>query len=203
MEYICHRVNRRSELTEIPREYGVELDLRDDLQGNLYLAHDPFVDGEKFEDYLSEYHHGTMILNIKSERIEWKAKEFLERHEIEKYFFLDCSFPMIWTLSESGERNLAIRVSEFESLENAKLMSSRAKWIWIDCFTRIPVSVEEAKELKDMGYKLCLVSPELQGRPQDISVYAEITRKMGLDAICTKQKNIPVWEECFRAYNNV
>ena len=194
MEYICHRVNHRAELNNIPQECGVELDLRDDLQGNIYLEHDPFVNGENFEDYLKEYHHGTLILNVKSERIEWKAKELLDRYGIKEYFFLDCSFPMIWELGKREEHNLAIRVSEFESLENARLMKNRARWIWLDCFSKLPIGVEEAQELKHMGYKLCLVSPELQGRPQDIAMYAGTIKMMEPDAICTKQQYIAVWE---------
>ena len=31
MEFIAHRVNTLKELMELPTEYGVELDLRDDL----------------------------------------------------------------------------------------------------------------------------------------------------------------------------
>lgn len=72
MEFIVHRINTVAALREIDRKYGVEVDLRDDLEGNIYLSHDPFVPGENFEEYLKEYHHGTLILNVKSERIELK-----------------------------------------------------------------------------------------------------------------------------------
>lgn len=65
MEYISHRVNTKAELMNLPIEYGVELDLRDNLNGNIYIQHNPFEDGEDFEEYLKEYHHGTIILNIK------------------------------------------------------------------------------------------------------------------------------------------
>ena len=30
-EYIAHRINTKEELLKLPEEYGVELDLRDDL----------------------------------------------------------------------------------------------------------------------------------------------------------------------------
>ena len=72
MEYIAHRVNSVAELRKLPKEYGVELDLRDGLDGRIYIQHNPFEPGEDFETYLEYYHHGTMILNIKSERIELK-----------------------------------------------------------------------------------------------------------------------------------
>ncbi len=68
-EYIAHRINTVEELAELPTEYGVELDLRDDLNGRIYISHNPFEAGEEFEAYYKAYAHGTRILNIKSERI--------------------------------------------------------------------------------------------------------------------------------------
>ena len=51
MEYIAHRVNTVAELRQWDQHYGVELDLRDDLAGGIYIAHKPFEPGEYFEDY--------------------------------------------------------------------------------------------------------------------------------------------------------
>ena len=48
MEYIAHRVNTIEELRKLPTEYGVELDLRDDLNGRIYISHNPFEAGEDF-----------------------------------------------------------------------------------------------------------------------------------------------------------
>jgi hypothetical protein len=41
------------------------------------------------------------------------------------------------------------------------------------------------------------VSPELQGRPQDIAPYHEELRRQGIwpDAICTKRVNIEKWQD--------
>jgi len=70
-EFIIHRINNINELKEIDRIFGVEIDIRDDHKsGKLILAHDPFINGDYFEDYLQKYKNGTLILNIKSERIE-------------------------------------------------------------------------------------------------------------------------------------
>ena len=55
MEYIAHRVNTIEELRKLPAEYGVELDLRDDLNGRIYISHNPFEQGEDFEEYCKEY----------------------------------------------------------------------------------------------------------------------------------------------------
>lgn len=196
MEYIAHRVNSVRKLRELPKEYGVELDLRDDLNGRIYISHNPFEPGEDFEDYLKEYSHGTMILNIKSERIELKILELLNKYGIKKYFFLDSSFPMVFLLTSQGEKNVALRLSEYEGMDTIRNMSGKAKWIWVDCFTKIPIGKEEMNELKQMGYKTCFVSPELQGRPEDISEYKKFLEEHGIcfDAICTKYYNIKKWQ---------
>jgi len=190
MEFIAHRINTVEELKKLPKEYGVELDLRDDLNGRIYIQHNPFEPGEDFEEYLKNYHHGTMILNVKSERIELKILEM-----VKSYFFLDSSFPMIWLLSNQGEKNIALRVSEVEGLDTPRNMAGKVEWIWVDCFSKIPIGKTEAEELKKLGYKLCLVSPELEGRDEDIEIYKKTIEKIGIkfDAICTKEYNIERW----------
>lgn len=196
MEYIAHRINTLAELKELPKEYGVELDLRDNLNGEIYIQHNPFEEGENFETYLQNYNHGTMILNIKSERIEIRILEMLKKYSIEKYFFLDSSFPMIYLLSKNGEKNIALRVSELEGLDTVRNMAGKVQWIWVDCFSKIPIGKKEAEELKKLGYKLCFVSPELEGRDQDIEVYKNQIEQenISFDAICTKSYNIKRWQ---------
>ena len=197
MEFISHRVNTVNDLKNTPIEFGVELDLRDNIDGSIYINHDPFVLGENFEDYLSNYHHGTMILNIKIERIEYKLFDLLKKYKIEKYFFLDSSFPMIKALTDQGESNVALRYSEYEGIDTIKLMSGRAKWVWVDCFNSFPLEESVYLKLKDMGYNLCFVSPELQGQPEKIEEYVDNIKKRNIDfdAICTKIYNIDCWKK--------
>ena len=194
MEFIAHRVNTIEELRKVPKEYGVELDLRD-FGERLILQHDPFMDGEDFEEYLKYYNHGTMILNIKSERIEYRVQELLKKYKISNYFFLDCSFPMINSLVNLSESKIALRFSEFEGDDTIIKMAGKVTWIWVDCFTKLPLTISNYKILKENGYKLCLVSPELQSQESKIEKYKDYLLKNGifLDAICCKVKNIPKW----------
>jgi len=196
MEYIAHRINSVSQLLDISPQYGVEIDLRDNTDGTIYIAHDPFTWGESFETYLKHYKHGTMILNIKSERIEFKVLELLKKHKISKYFFLDSTFPMIYALSKTDEKNIALRYSEFEGVDTIRSMKGRVDWVWVDCFTKLPIDHGLFLGLKEMGYKLCLVSPELQGREHDIENYKTYlaSQKIVFDAICTKHYNVSRWE---------
>ena len=197
MEYIAHRVNTIEELRKLPAEYGVELDLRDDLNGRIYISHNPFEAGEDFEEYCKEYHHGTMILNITSERIEHQALELMQQYHIEKYFFLDSSFPMIKLLTDLGVRQVALRFSELEGLDTIRNMAGRAEWVWVDCFTKVPIDQESFQELKSLGYKLCFVSPELEAQEEKLPLYKQYLKEQGIifDAICTKSYHIKDWME--------
>ncbi len=199
MQYIAHRINNAAGLSDISPAYGAEIDLRDGLDGRIYLQHDPFTPGEDFEEYLRAYHHGTLILNVKSERIEERALALVQAAGVREYFFLDSSFPMVHLLSQKGITEIALRFSEFEGLDTIRTMAGRARWVWADCFTNCPLTAENAAELHALGYRICIVSPELQGRPEDIAAHAAYLSGQGIlpDAICTKAHNIPLWQRWF------
>jgi hypothetical protein len=189
MLFIQHRVNTAAQLRQTPPEYGVEVDLRD-CGDRLVLRHDAFGDGEDFETYLADYRHRLIILNVKSERIEHRVLEAVKRAGVRDYFFLDCSFPMIRTLVAQGERKIAVRFSEFEPVESALALAGLIDWVWVDCFTRMPLSPETHAALKK-HFKLCIVSPELQGRSTDtIPAFAAELRPYAVDAVCTKVPEI-------------
>lgn len=197
-EFIAHRVNTLAELKDIPTEYGVELDLRDDLTGRIYIQHNPFEDGENFEPYAAEYgahHKGTMILNVKSERIEHRILEIIKKYGIKNYFFLNSTFPMIKLLSDMGERNIAVRFSEYEGIDTVRAMAGKVDWVWVDTFTHLPLDHATYDEMKKLGLKLCLVSPELQGQSEKIEIYKQqlTDMKITFDAICTKIYNMEKW----------
>lgn len=201
MLYICHRINTMAELENVPDEYGVEVDLRDDLEGNVYIEHNPFTKGENFEQYLKNYSSDKeIILNIKSERIEYAVLELLNKYQISSYFFLDSSFPMIATLAEQGNSQIAVRFSEYEGMDLLENMAGKVQWVWVDCFTKMPLTTENYLKIKQLGYKICIVSPELQGQQEKIETYAVYLKKENLipDAICTKQYNIELWKKYFK-----
>jgi hypothetical protein len=189
MLYIAHRINTVSQLREVPPEYGIEVDLRD-RGDRLILQHDPFGDGEDLEHFLPHYRHAMIILNVKSERIEHRARELMKRFNIVDYFFLDCSFPIIRTLVKQGEKRIAVRFSEYEPIESALALAGQVEWAWIDCFTKMPLDTESYRRLK-AHFKLCAVSPELQGRSVDtIAAYARELQPYPMDAVCTKRPDI-------------
>ena len=190
MQKIIHRINTKRQLKDIPCEFGVEVDIRSN--GNqLYMHHDPFQHGENFEEWLKFYNHAILILNVKEEGLEFRLISLMKKYDIDSYFFLDQSFPALVKSVKNNEKGCAIRVSEFGNIETAMSLSGGVNWIWVDCFTRFPLTAEDAKILQNKGnFKLCFVSPELQGR-LDIEYVKEFIQNIELlgvkgDAVCTK-----------------
>ena len=196
-KFICHRINTTKELNKIPNIFGVELDIRDNILTNtLHLSHDPFENGEDFEEYLKQYNHGTLILNIKSERTEIKCIELMEKYNITNFFFLDSTIPMMYLLNNKyNNSNIACRFSEFEPIESYNKIKTFIKWIWVDCFTQFPLSSKIYNTYKNDNKNICIVSPELQNQPDRIKLYREhiIQNKIIPDAICCKIQNIIQW----------
>ena len=64
MEIVLHRINSILTLNEIPPKYGCEIDIRSSAS-QLILNHEPYKSGDKLIDYLENYNHGLLILNIK------------------------------------------------------------------------------------------------------------------------------------------
>lgn len=196
-KFICHRINKLTELKNIDKTFGVEIDIRDDHKtSQLILAHDPYIDGESLNTYLSKYKNDTLILNIKSERVELECLELLKKYNITNYFFLDSSFPMINLLNKKYSNNkIASRFSEYECLEFTKNIKDMVEWIWIDCFTYLPLDKNIYNEIKSINKKICIVSPELQGQKEKIYIYRQqlIDNDIIPDAICCKYYNIYQW----------
>ena len=195
MKLISHRRNTRQDLNATHGKYGVEVDIRS-CADKLIIHHDPCVPGESFDDWIADYRHGTLILNVKEEGLEARLIALMKARGIEDYFFLDQSFPFLIKWSNEGEHRCAVRVSEFESIETALTLAGKVDWVWVDCFTQFPLSHEDAKRLQDAGFKLCLVSPELQGRnaETEIPMLGKLLagRCIVADAICTKRPDL--WE---------
>jgi hypothetical protein len=193
MILISHRRNTIEQLKATPTKYGIEVDIRS-YGDRLVMHHDPFVRGESFDDWLEEYQHEMLILNVKEEGLEARLIKLMKSYGITDYFFLDQSFPFIIRYSKSGEHRCAVRVSEFESIETALTMAGKVDWVWVDCFNHFPLNKNDAIRLKDSGFKLCLVSPELQGRDAhtEIPLLQELLIKYDIkaDAVCTKRPDL-------------
>jgi len=186
---IAHRINTIEQLNSTPIEYGVELDLRPD-GNNIIIHHDAFQNGENFEEWLKHYRHSLIILNTKAEGMEERILNLMEQHQIDNYFFLDLSLPFLIKYMRKGITKMAVRFSEYEPIEFVQKFAGKIDWVWVDCFTDLPLNKDNYNILKQ-HFKLCLVSPELQG--YDVSRIEEFKIQlsgMEIDAVCTKRPDL-------------
>ncbi len=188
---IQHRVNQSFLLQSIPREYGIEVDLRS--SGNeIICSHDPFNEAENFNDWIKQFAHRFLILNIKSEGIEEKILNTLGREKISNFFLLDVSFPFMCKLKDLGVNKFAYRVSDLEPLNLDILNYLGSAWIWLDAFKLFPANyVSKLNALKKENIKICLVSPELHAS-RDLEISDNIMKQikssnLEFDAVCTKE----------------
>lgn len=193
MHTILHRINTIALLKKTPSNFGVEIDIRSNGK-SLILHHDPFEQGELLEDWIRSYHHGTLILNVKEEGLESSVLKLMNQYKINNFFFLDQSFPFLRKTAVMGESRCAVRVSEYENIETVLSLSGMVDWVWVDCFTSFPLDKEEANQLKKSGFKLCIVSPELQGREKrsQVEEFRRQIEQLGIkgDAVCTKYSDL-------------
>jgi glycosyltransferase involved in cell wall biosynthesis len=185
---IQHRVNSITTLKATPNFYGIEIDVRSNTD-NLYLAHDPFTDGPSLSDFLNSFDHSFLIINVKEDGLESRILELLDIHSITSYFILDQPLPSLIRYLSEGNRNCAYRISEYEPPLSLPTLPQSPEWLWIDHFSSLPISPKESAALRAQGFKLCIVSPELQGYSYQYSL--DFINKLHIssfkyDAVCTK-----------------
>jgi hypothetical protein len=184
MLLIEHRVNTVEHLKRVPHSRGAEIDIRD-YDGDLRLVHDPFSSGETLGDFLAHCDHATLILNVKCDGLEKRILEAVNARGLKDYFFLDVANPTLVALTRAGIRNVAVRYSEFEPIEFALAFAGKVDWVWVDCFTKLPLDSKSYEALKKR-FKICIVSPELQGHPREmIQDFRKQLLDMPVDAVCT------------------
>ena len=187
---IIHRVNSIKKLKQVDTSFGVEIDIRS-FGDNLILNHEPFENGELFSEWLKFYNHKFLILNTKEEGLEEIILVELGEKGINNFFFLDLSFPFLIKLANEGEKRCAVRLSEFEDIKTVINLSGLVSWVWVDCFTKFPMTRLELDLLKEThGFNLCIVSPELQGRGSETDIKKFVNDinmlNLNIDAVCTK-----------------
>jgi hypothetical protein len=193
MLIVKHRINTIKELQDTSDVLGVEIDLRT-FNKDLILEHDPFKQGPKFIDWISYFRHKFLIINVKEDGLEESILDILKINNINNFFFLDQSIPSLIKYANNGLRSISVRVSEFESVSDAVMLKDLIDWVWVDQFNILNLSLKEIKSLKDNGFKLCLVSPELQGRNNDLDVKSLYNHFYSngiiIDAVCTKKVSL-------------
>ena len=208
MIIICHRINTIEELKKIPKEYGVEIDIRG-YGSKLVLTHEPINEQGRYdelEEYLQNYDHRFIIFNLKEAGYEQRVIDLAEKYGVKDYFLLDVEFPYLYAATRKlGIRKIAVRYSEAEPIEAVEaqindFQEPMLDWVWIDTNTKLPLNQDIVRRLSK--FKTCLVCPERWGRPEDIGPYIQRMKELGfrLDAVMTNIKYVDIWKSMNSLY---
>lgn len=169
--------------------FGIETDVRDRL-GELVVSHDlPTGDEQTFEDFLIRYNeldsHQTLAINIKADGLATELKCLIERHNVENYFCFDMSVPDSRSYGKLGMPVFSRR-SEFEPHSS---ITKTAPGIWLDGFDGTWFDSSEWEHWLKLGQSVCIVSPELHGRPH-LGLWAELKSwSLGIDNNAAKESS--------------
>ena len=194
MEIVVHRINSINQLKSVPYNYGCEIDIRS--QGSkLILNHEPYSLGDYLIDYLDNYRHGLLVLNIKEAGIENDVLNLVRERDISSFFLLDVEFPYLYKSSRLGERAIAVRFSEDEPIELVNTYNTLVDWVWVDTNTNLPIDSNNIVAFSSI--KTCLVCPERWGRPEDIIPYRKKMKLLDFSptAVMTNLKFTHLWEQ--------
>ena len=115
MEIIAHQINSINQLKKINQNFGVEVDIRTN-NNEIVIGHDPFSIYENLNDWLLQYNHGTLILNVKEEGLEEYLLLKMKSYNINNFFILDQGFSNLIKTLNRGEKRCSVRFSEYESI---------------------------------------------------------------------------------------
>ena len=142
----------------------------------MILNHEPFNNGDQLDNYLENYEHKTLVLNLKEAGIEREVLNLVKNYLIKSFFLLDVEMPYMYSATKKGQKNIAVRFSEYESLDLTKYFLGKLNWVWIDTVTKLPININNAKILSK--FKSCIVCPERWGRKKDIKNYKKKLLKL-------------------------
>ncbi len=155
----------------------------------LAVHHDAFNRGFDFSEWLDNFSHAFMILNIKEEGIEKRVLDEVLGRKLSNFFMLDLSVPTLIRMIGEGERRCAVRVSKYEGIAEALKLAGRAEWIWLDMFDGFSFDKGTLQTLQVAGFKICFASPELHGHDKSkVLKVRKLIDKLNIraDAVCTK-----------------
>lgn len=147
--------------------FGVETDVRDCL-GTLVISHDmPTGTEQRFDDFLDRYIEtgsaAPLAINVKADGLAAAIHDAVAARGITDYFCFDMSVPDTRGYAARGMRFFA-RLSE---LEPCTPVLDEAGGIWLDAFAGTWFDAAKVRRWLDAGRDVCVVSPELHGRPHE------------------------------------
>ncbi len=178
--------SKESFVRALENGFGIEFDIRD-LNKEIVISHDmPSLGNnltlaEFFEIYKS-YKPTTLAVNIKSDGMQEKVMDLIEKYQISNYFLFDMSIPDAISYYKKGLKNIYTRQSEYEKYPS---FYKEAKGVWIDEFYEDWVNLDVLASHVENGKKLAIVSPELHKKPDYLTRW-KFYKSLNFNlAICT------------------
>lgn len=173
MEIISHRGYWKSEdeknsIIAFERSFsfgfGTETDIRD-YKGKLVISHDiadaNAISVEQFFDIYKNFGKNLpLALNIKSDGLQLKLKEFIKKYAIGNYFVFDMSVPDTLLYLKHNFR-VFTRQSEYETKPT---FYDRSAGVWLDEFHSHWIDESVLTEHIKNQKRMCIVSPDLHKR---------------------------------------
>ena len=102
--------------------------------------------------------------------------------------------PYLYSSSKNGNKNIAVRFSEYENIKTVEYFNKLVNWIWIDTVTTLPIKGEILPIISN--FKSCIVCPERWGRKSDIVNYKKILESLHYEpnAVMTSFDCIKLWK---------
>ena len=143
--------------------FGTETDVRDH-GSRLVISHDPATGSEMslddFLDILSD-RDLPLAINIKADGLGPAILDTMAKRPLTRWFTFDMSGPELIRQKTQGLPAFT-RQSEYEI---QPVLYDRAQGLWLDGFDGIWFDAEHVRKLLADGKQVCVVSPELHGRP--------------------------------------
>jgi glycerophosphoryl diester phosphodiesterase len=162
-----HEKNQRAAFERtIACGFGTETDVRD-CAGQLVISHDPPTTGAlRLDEVLDRFTatssgHLPLAMNIKADGLAARLAEAFDGRGLD-WFVFDMSFPDLLQQLKVGNPVFG-RMSEYEALPPD--LVGRLRGVWLDAFTSEWFGTDTIVQLLEQGLEVCVVSPELHGRP--------------------------------------
>lgn len=164
--------------------FGTESDVRD-LDGQLVISHDPpSRDALPFSDFLSAFSglDEPLAINVKADGLARMVAEAVRASGVSDPFVFDMSVPDLRSYLAAGIPVFS-RLSEVEPFP---VYADRIQGVWLDAFEHEWWTAETIEALLARGLRVCIVSPDLHGRPPELvwAVVRPLADREGL-ILCT------------------
>ncbi len=144
------------------RNFGTETDIRDQGE-DLVISHDmPSATSPTLGGFFDLYQSNNLLLalNIKSDGLQKKLKQYIVQNDITNYFVFDMSVPdTVGYLAEG--MNVFCRQSEWEPVS---ALYDSCKGVWLDAFKDTWYDENLIAGHLKQHKKVAIVSAELHGR---------------------------------------